>query len=55
MAVDQRRKDRWCGYCGKEINGRLEDFLKHMDYCELALVNKMKGKKKDGGTTTSGS
>lgn len=38
--IDQKKKTRYCGYCREFLpHCNMEDFLKHLDWCEMKLVN----------------
>ena len=50
---DNKRRSRWCGYCGKIIlyaDGL--DLLTHVGYCELALAHKIELKRKNDENKT---
>jgi hypothetical protein len=40
---DQSVKSRFCGYCNKNFNLNLEEFMKHTFHCEVDKCNKHYG------------
>lgn len=50
MSVDQKRKRRFCGYCGKRYNYTWEEMEAHLHICEevnVAQYRKHNPKKKE--------
>lgn len=54
MSLDIKPKHRYCGYCRKTIYFGMEDFLKHLDYCEMALVSADRNKKDEDNKNNGG-
>jgi len=38
MSVDQKIKERFCGYCGEIHEGDMVEFMAHLSVCEKLLV-----------------
>jgi hypothetical protein len=47
MTIDQSKKHRFCGYCGKHMYSYYDDFDTHLNYCELVKANEAGKKRKD--------
>ncbi len=45
--INQRRRKRYCGYCKQIIDSIYEEFDRHLEYCEMALSNKIETERED--------
>jgi hypothetical protein len=44
--VDQRKRERFCGYCNKKYEYDMEEFMAHLHICEEVLVAQHRKNKK---------
>ena len=40
--VDQKKKERFCGYCGEWHDGDMIEWMCHLEVCEKLLVRFLK-------------